>query len=163
MALNATALANYFVDLAKKNNASITQFGLMKRVYITHGFCLAILNRSVINPRFDNVEAWKYGPVIPSVYHSFKHNQCNPITEKSVCVKEIKDGKYEFFAPELQDDEVKRIANFVWERYIKFDDKKIIALTHNSGTPWAYCYEEGMNKEIPDLLTKAYYSKLIKR
>ena len=163
MAPDAIALANYFVDLAQENNEEIKQLGLMKRVYIAHGFCLAILNRSAINPRFDNVEAWKYGPVIPSVYHSFKYNQDKPITVKSVFLKEMKNGEYEFITPQLQDEGVKKIANFVWERYKGFSDAKLIELTHKAGTPWHFCYEEGMNKEIPDYLTKAYYNKLIKR
>jgi len=164
MTPDAIALANYFVDLAKENNDEIKQLGLMKRVYITHGFCLAILNKSAINPRFDNVEAWKLGPVIPSVYHSFKHHKNEPITEKSVFVKEVKDDdRYEFITPELQDEDVKKIANFVWGRYKGFSDTAIVELTHNKGTPWHYCYEEGKNNPIPDLVTRAYYSKLIKR
>ena len=164
MAPDAIALANYFVDLAKENNEEIKQLGLMKRVYITHGFCLAVLNKSAINPRFDNVEAWKLGPVIPSVYHSFKHHKNERITEKSVFVKEIKnDDGYEFITPKLQDEGVKKIADFVWERYKGFSDTAIVELTHRKGTPWDFCYEEGKNNTIPDLVTRAYYNKLIKR
>lgn len=39
---NALSVANYFIDLANKENKPITQLGLMKRVYIAHGFSLAI-------------------------------------------------------------------------------------------------------------------------
>ena len=56
----------------------------MKRVYIAHGFSLAINKESLLDKRFDKVEAWKYGPVIPSVYHSFKQYKADPITEKAV-------------------------------------------------------------------------------
>ena len=163
MTPDAIALANYFVDLAQEHNAPITQFGLMKRVYITHGFCLAALNKSAINPRFDSVEAWKYGPVIPSVYHSFKHNQSKPIEDKSIIFKGMENGVPQFGEPELQDEEIKQVARFVWNRYVNFTDTEIINLTHRKGTPWAYCYEEGMNKKIPDFVTRAYYNKLIKR
>ena len=69
---NALSVANYLIDLAKKENKNLTQLGLMKRVYIAHGFSLAINKESLLDNRFDKVEAWKYGPVIPSVYHSFK-------------------------------------------------------------------------------------------
>ena len=81
---NALSVANYLIDLAKKENKNLTQLGLMKRVYIAHGFSLAINKESLLDNRFDKVEAWKYGPVIPSVYHSFKQYKAGPITEKAV-------------------------------------------------------------------------------
>ena len=31
---------------------------------------------------------------------------------------------------------------------------------HKPDTPWAMVYEEGKNKEIPDLYTKVYFQKL---
>lgn len=81
---NALAVANYFIEIAKREGKGITQLGLMKRVYIAHGFSLAIHHKSLLDPRFDKVEAWKYGPVIPNVYHSFKQYRSNPILEKTV-------------------------------------------------------------------------------
>ena len=161
MRLNAISLANYFVTLAKSNNVDLKQFGLIKRVYIAHGFSLAILERSVLDPRFDTVEAWKYGPVIPSVYHSFKHNQGNPITEPSIIVTFDAPDNFGYEIPELTDMSIKKIADMVWNRYLGIKDSEMIELTHRPGTPWALCYEEGKSNSIPDYLTKAYYSKLI--
>jgi uncharacterized phage-associated protein len=160
MKTNAISVANYFIDLAKSENAEIRQFGLMKRVYITHGFSLALLDRSALNPRFDVVEAWKNGPVIPSVYHSFKHNRDKPITEQSVIV-EWNGEDMNFITPELNDGKIKEVAGFVWNRYGGMSDFKMIELTHKAGTPWALCYSEGENNPIPDTYTKAYYKKLI--
>ena len=82
---NALSMANYFIELAQKDGHEIRPLRLMKLVYIAHGFMLAMLDRSVLNPRFDRVEAWKYGPVIPSVYHSFKGYGASPITGKRRC------------------------------------------------------------------------------
>lgn len=165
MATNATALANYFIDLAKNNGVELRQLGLMKRVYIAHGFSLALFDKSALDPRFDVVEAWPYGPVIPSIYHSFKYNRTNPITEKSVIerVEEKDDGTLEesFEVPELHDIDIKCVAEMVWERYKDFDDYRLVALTHRHGTPWSLCFEEGKRNEIPDLYTKAFYKKLV--
>jgi len=160
---NAISLANYFVDLAASSHKEIFQFGLMKRVYIAHGFCLALLDRTALDPRFDVVEAWKNGPVIPSVYHSFKHNASDGITNKSFFVTKIHpDGKLEFKTPILEDIEFKDIADFVWRRYFDFTDFELVNLTHRKGTPWFLCYEEGRNNPIPDLYTKTFYKKLIR-
>ncbi|MDR0566669.1 MAG: DUF4065 domain-containing protein [Prevotellaceae bacterium] len=142
MNINAIAVANYFVGLANEKGVDLMQLGLMKRVYITHGFSLAILDKSALNPRFDVVEAWKNGPVIPSVYHSFKHNKNNPITEKSV-VAEFMGGKIEYHTPELDESchDVKEVAEAVFEKYINFSDVQMIELLHRSGTPWIRSFD----------------------
>jgi uncharacterized phage-associated protein len=158
---NATALANYFIDLANRDEVGLRQLGLMKRVYITHGFCLAIFDKSALDPRFDVVEAWKNGPVIPSVYHSFKYNRNEPITEKSIII-DWESDKFNFTTPELEDTQIRNVADMVWNRYRDFDDFELVKLTHKTGSPWALCYEEGENKPIPDIYTKTYYKKLIK-
>ncbi len=158
---NATALANYFIDLAHNDQLELRQLGLMKRVYITHGFSLAVLDRPAIDERFDKIEAWKNGPVIPSVYHSFKHNRNNPITEKSVII-DWSNNEFTFEIPELEDNEIKQVANFVWNRYKGLDDFQMVELTHKKGTPWHECYIEGMNMPIPDAYTKLYYKSLLK-
>lgn len=120
------------------------------------------LKKSLLDPRFDKVEAWRYGPVIPCVYHSFKQFRANPITEKTE-VMEWNENDYTptFHAPELKDEDAKKIVEMVWKRYAEMSDPKIVALTHQKGTPWDICYIEGRNNPIPDELTDAYYRKLV--
>ena len=80
---SALSVANYFVDKSLKETKALKPLKLMKLVYIAHGYMLAMLGYSVFSKRFDKVEAWKFGPVIPSVYHSFKRYGNQPITEKT--------------------------------------------------------------------------------
>ena len=161
---SALSIANYFIDLAQSQSKEIKPLRLMKLVYIAHGFMLAMLNRSVLNPRFDRVEAWKYGPVIPSVYHSFKAYGNSPITAKTVIFTDEKlqhgVGTYKIEEPSLHDEDARRICNFVWGRYSRFSDGELVNIMHKPDTPWAMVYEEGKNKEIPDLYTKVYFQKL---
>lgn len=60
MKTNALAVANYLVAYAKEQGKPLKLLGLMKRVYIIHGFSLAIYDKSILDERFDQVEAWKY-------------------------------------------------------------------------------------------------------
>ena len=160
---SALSMANYFVGLALSQGKDIKPLRLMKLVYIAHGFMLAIFGKSVLNPRFDRVEAWKYGPVIPSVYHSFKIYGNNPITAKTTVFVD-ESGKndifYKIVTPELQDEDAKQICGFVWRRYSRFSDSELVKIMHKHDTPWAMVYEAGKNKEIPDLYTKVYFRKL---
>ena len=160
---SALSIANYFIELAHNQGRQIKPLRLMKLVYIAHGFILAIMNRSVLNPRFDKVEAWKYGPVIPSVYHSFKIYGNSPITEKTTVFTDEKVGKdveYKIATPELEDKEARQICNFVFKRYEKFSDWDLVEFLHKPQSPWGLVYEKGKNNEIPDLYTQIYFKKL---
>lgn len=162
---DAIAIANYFVDKANKDTYApypLTLLRLVKYVYIAYGFSMAILDKIIIDKRFDTVEAWKYGPVIPSVYHSFKHNQNNPITEKSsILTSEKDDGTLVFLSPCIKDEDISMILDFVWDRYKDHTTTELINILHKKGTPWDYCYREGVNAEIPDEMTKIYYKSII--
>lgn len=159
---NALSVANYFIDLANKENRPVTQLGLMKRVYIAHGFSLAINKKSLLDNRFDKVEAWKYGPVIPSVYHSFKQYKAAPITCKAVVMEwDENTGEMSFPEPVLKDENARKVVDMVWKRYHDFSDSELVALTHRAGTPWYVCYVPEQNMPIPDEITSMYYEKLV--
>lgn len=165
MKTDAIAIANYFVDKSIQDKTApyqLTLLRLVKYVYIAYGFALAVLNRVIIDKRFDAVEAWKYGPVIPSVYHSFKHNGNSPIRSKSSIAKdEEENGTLHFIIPEVKDEDIKMILDFVWKRYRGVSTPDMINLLHKENTPWAYCYRVGKNVEIPDEMTKVYYSAIV--
>src|ERR1700738_4990459 len=70
MAYPAQAVANFFIKKSIEDH--IEDFNIMKlikTVFIAHGFYLATKDKPLIN---EFVQAWKYGPVIDSVYHEFK-------------------------------------------------------------------------------------------
>lgn len=158
---NALSVANYFIDLSIRDRKDLKLLGLMKRVYIAYGFGLVMLEKSIIDNRFDSVEAWKYGPVIPSVYHSFKSHEKNPITNKTVASRCNNNIDVEYFTPTIECNDVKRVIEFVWNRYDGMSDRDIVELTHRDGTPWSACYQAGANVEIPESFTKLYYEKII--
>lgn len=164
---SALSVANYFVDKSLNGAKDLKPLKLMKLVYIAHGYMLALYNESALNPRFDKVEAWKYGPVIPSVYHSFKIYGNQPITKKTeVFSNEIEnDGNItiELSTPELEDEKARKTCDFVWKNYNHYSDSALVDLLHKKGSPWALVYEEGKNNEIPDIVTRVYYRKIVDR
>lgn len=161
--IDALSVANYFIKIANEAGEDIRPLGLMKRVYIAHGFSLAINNQSLLDPRFDEVEAWRYGPVIPSVYHSFKHLRDNPITTSDYAPRiQIDDnGEVTFSEPMLKDTDAEKIVRMVWQRYLHCSDSQLVTLTHQDGTPWKRLYKAGQNVTIPDEYTKLYYEAIV--
>lgn len=164
MKSDAISVANYFIELSKQRGQDIDLLGLIKRVYIAHGFTLALLDEPLLDYRFDRVEAWRYGPVIPSVYHTFKHHGKNAIKDLAQVARwgGIDDG-LEFFTPILEDKDAKEICEMVSERYKNYTGTDLVAITHREGTPWSICYIEGENVGIPDRYTQKYYKLVIEQ
>lgn len=159
MRVNATAVANEFVELARRDNKELHLLGLTKRVYLAHAFSLALHGRSLLDDRFDKcVEAWKLGPVIPSVYQSFKHYRNGAITDKESVL--LDDGRT-FVEPSLDNEGDKAVVEMVWVRYGRYTDSELVTLLHRKGTPWRAFYVPGMNNPIPDKYTKLYYEGIV--
>lgn len=62
---NPTDFARYI--LAK--SGSISNMKLQKLMFYTESVFMAVTNKSLFH---EDYEAWKHGPVLPSVYHEFK-------------------------------------------------------------------------------------------
>ncbi len=153
---NTSAVANRFLKLAKESNQELTNMKLVKLMYISQGLCLSILDR----PLFDNdsIEAWKYGPVVPSIYHEFKHFKSEPITTKSVTL----DSNWEHsFEPELKNEDDKKIVKLTWNLYKNISPKELVISTHRPGTPWSLTYRYGENRVIDNRLIKEYYDQFV--
>src|ERR1700694_542191 len=69
MTYDARAIANVFLDYAQKTGRKISLLSLLKIIYFAQGWHLAKFGESLIEQPF---EAWRYGPVIRSVWEAFK-------------------------------------------------------------------------------------------
>lgn len=152
-----SSVANEFINLAKENNTELTNMKLVKLMYIAQGLSLSLLERPIF--KNDKIEAWKYGPVVPSIYHEFKHFKSEPITSKSVALTE--EGWESLSEPKLKDEEDRKIVLLTWQLYKDVSAKDLVKLTHKDGTPWSITYQYGENKTISNGLIKRYYDKFI--
>ena len=80
--MNAQTVADDILKLAKRRGMVLTPMQLMKLVYIAYGWYLAMHNARLFD---DRIEAWKYGPVIPNLYHATKHFGGNIIPHIPYC------------------------------------------------------------------------------
>jgi uncharacterized phage-associated protein len=153
--ISASSLTNYLLNYDSLKN-KLTNLHLQKVIYLIHGFTLAIANISIINHSFDEcIEAWKFGPVIPSIYHEFKHLTDNPIgNEKESIVTSAIDVDFpQFFKPILSNTEVKQIlvkqisdwviTNIITNNNTLRPASKLVELTHLEGSPWHQVFQEG--------------------
>ena len=68
--ITALTLANYILKKAQEQGISVTNSKLQKILYYVQGYYMARFN----HPLFpDEIQAWKFGPVVPNVYLSLIH------------------------------------------------------------------------------------------
>lgn len=157
----ATAIANEFLTIAKAERKDLSPMKLQKLVFFAHGWCLALTGKPLIS---DRVEAWQYGPVIPSLYHEFKYSGNGAITVPATTIG-FDRGKMCFETISLDDypdDEerrdAKQIIARVFDVYKDYSAVQLSNATHMQGTPWQQVYREGVrNLTIPDETIKSYF------
>lgn len=141
------AVADYFIHKAAEAPGSdLTPMKLIKIVYIAHGWHLGSTNGVPLIS--EPIQAWQFGPVIESLYHSFKqfgHSKipASPATELGAL------------------REPQRLENFldrIWQIYSRYTGGQLSTMTHAPGTPWHQVYRPGMaHLIIPDPLITAHY------
>ena len=143
--MSVEVVADDILKIAKGKGVSLTPMQLMKLVYISYGWYLAMRNEKLFN---DRIEAWKYGPVIPNLYHSTKKFGKKPIPIELVGDSPISNAEMHTFYSSIVDN------------YAKFSDIALSNLTHRSGTPWQQVFKPNvMGIEIPDNLIQGHYKE----
>jgi uncharacterized phage-associated protein len=119
---------------------------VLKLVYLCHGWLLGMCDRSLI---YEPVEAWRYGPVVPSVYHVYKHFGGGHINADHV------DR-----STELDEDQL-RSLEVVDAVYGHLNAVHLSALTHRPGTPWDVTVRSlGFGSTIQDSLIRDHFKTL---
>ncbi len=159
MPFNSKAVANEFLRLAEAEGRMLTPMALIKLVYFAHGWCLALTGRPLLD---ENVEAWKYGPVVPSLYHEFKEFGNTPITRharKFSFIKLNADDEPQLSGPDSE--AAKQIIRRVWEVYKNLSPIQLSNLTHFPGSPWSQTpNKEIKGTDIPNTLIREYFAAL---
>jgi uncharacterized phage-associated protein len=156
---NTLALANFFIARSLESNAPITLTKLVKLVYIAHGWHLGLRDEPLLP---EAVEAWKYGPIVPSVYHQFKNYASDPITSYA---KEFTGTTLD--APQVTDTKIVHFLYRIWETYKHFDAAAITAICQSQNTPWCTVWNHASHDFsqailiIPNDIIKQYYREVV--
>lgn len=132
---------------------------VQKLVYFAHGWSLALTGHGLVE---DQVQAWDFGPVFPTLYSAlrkFGRNRIDRVLRWGEDTPFSFDDAGEAFE-ELTAEE-RSIIDQVWNAYGKFPAFKLSALTHEPGTPWETAFESGKNRPISDDEIKAYFTNLM--
>ncbi len=157
------AIANFFIDLAKKSEnplkRKLTPMKLQKLVYYAHGWNLGLYDQPLID---EEIQAWSFGPVVNSLYHEFKRFGNSSITGYATDF-DFNSPINDWPAPKISpNDPVVPLLNRIWDVYGKYTGFQLSNATHQPGTPWYTVWErEGKDKKfvgIPDTEIRNYFA-----
>ncbi len=146
-------IANYFLWRAWEEGVEITPLKLIKLVYIAYGWNL-VLNKERPKLFEERIEAWKYGPVVPSVYHEFKKFGNNPIPKNDyAAILDMETWELDS-VPMINnnDQEVINILNVEWNSYKNKSGVELSNITHTAGRAWDKAWDggRGINSVLDD-------------
>lgn len=145
-------VANAILDTNRKMGRTTTPLQLVKLVYIAHGFHLALRDKPLID---EAVEAWRYGPVVRSVYREAKKYGRGAIT-----------GELPLWfhkGEELPTDPLALVGS-VAQSWGSLSGIALSNWTHLPDSPWYRTYDEHEpDKEIPDDLIRDYFKRFVEK
>ena len=143
-------VANCFLKLAEKEGEEIRTMKLLKLTYIAHGFHLGFFDNPLIK---EEIEAWKYGPVIPKLYFIIKKFGKKAVP--SMGLKNHQENKL--------NEETHKFVALIWDAYKKFSGYQLSGLTHRENTPWHQVYKKDESDIlIPNPIISDFYKILIR-
>lgn len=161
---SASTIANYFIERGLQDHIQgMTQMKIQKLVYLAYGFCMSLFNTDIIGG--EDVQAWRHGPVIPSLYHSLKsygHSDINDLITETY--DEFNGGGATTPLVDRNDNDILAALDLVWRLYKDKSAADLRNLTHESDTPWSINYRENLrNTIIPREQIKAFYDVLFEK
>ena len=153
----SAVIAGQFVNKGIADSNPVTQMKLQKIVFFAHGLHLMLNNGKPLIS--DNFLAWKFGPVVPSIYQVYKRWGNFPIIEKSEIT--INNEPLSNFT-ELSQSAIEAI-NTTWDITKDVDAITLSNWSHAKGSPWDYSYNSlGENSVIDNQRIKEYFEQHIK-
>lgn len=149
---SALAVAGYLLERASEVPRSLSPMKLIKLVYIAHGWMLGLYGRPLFE---EDVEAWRYGPVIRELYHEVKTFRARAVPPN---LDGLSSDATEF--DEYEQDVMNQVQNV----YGKYTAIQLSRLTHSPGTPWDLIYNKfGRDFVIPNDLIEDHYAKMYRK
>lgn len=149
----ALTIACAFIHKAKSERRDLIPIKLLQLVYLAHAWNLALENQPLIN---EPVLVWPFGPVIESLFHTFKKYGNDPIEKWPML------ANYKSLKALSEDHFTRALLQQIWEVYGKLTAVQLANLTHEKKSPWAMARRKGYWC-IPESLLREYYINQIEK
>lgn len=138
MMVSAVSVCNSILKRSFDEKIDITPMKMQKLLYFVYKEYLKQTDCPLFEERF---EAWKYGPVIDSVYQYLKKYKYNSIKNYVICGGQTTA----YIVKEEPGSIFSRVLDEIWNKYKTFDGIYLSKLTHSKDTAW---YFAAQNKKL---------------
>ena len=142
---DALSVANVLIKKGIDDSKPLTPLQVIKLAYFCQGWMLGLYGRPLFK---QDIEAWRYGPVIADVYYALKHYGRRPVADP---IPGVPEEEFDALESNLMDQ--------VHEVYGKLDGWRLSRLTHMKGTPWDTFNPRGGQAVIPTTEIERYYAR----
>lgn len=149
---SSMSVANYIVNSAIDKEKPVSNLKLQKLLYYVQAASLVENNVPMFD---DDISAWKYGPVVETVYHAFKHFVGAPIDECNSANIEYLDDTDS--VDELISGIDKKMIDKVVKSYEEYAALQMVRKTHEE-EPWQKAYYNNIDY-IDNVDIEKFYSE----
>ena len=154
-------IADYILAKANDMDKALTPMQVLKLTYISEGYSLAIDKERLFG---DRIEAWKYGPVIPVLYHQLKKYGNNHVSRLLYCGTPIDNNNIKDRLKAMKKTLRGKtdLLDVVLEKYDNLSGNQLSRLTHDGNTPWKKSYNRWRRgTEIQSNIIQKHYEELL--
>ncbi len=144
--ISPSLVAEELLNQRKNRGESLTLLQLIKMVYLCQGWALGVTNTVLFE---EDIEAWQYGPVIPSVYYAYKQFGKLPIPHENIKAYPLAGTSGEAMSANDKDF-LEKTVKLVLDIYGSLTGPQLSNLTHQNDTPWDKVYKPGSRNQTID-------------
>jgi uncharacterized phage-associated protein len=153
------AVANYLLDEAEKLNVGLTHLALQKLLFFAQAWHLARYDTPLVRGQF---QAWQFGPVLRSVYDSFRTCGKRPIKIRATRL-DLATGHLVVCNDDF-DTRTSELLLAILAAGAHLPAWYLSELTHKKGSPWDSVWSEAqkavnVGMKIPNALIRTYFLK----
>jgi uncharacterized phage-associated protein len=144
---SAIAVSNWLIAKNGDDPRELTPLKLQKILYFAQGWHLGYHSVPLFE---DPIEAWKYGPVVSSVYFALKPRPRNEVIKEPIEGHFIDGDTYSLGFPTMKFPEGnnEKFMDSIWKTYSPKQPWELVSITHLKGSPWQQVFTAAGNREF---------------
>jgi uncharacterized phage-associated protein len=146
MTYRVESIANFFIDKKLKD---LTPMKIQRLLFLSQSWNIALCNDYLID---DHFVMWKYGPVIPSLYHKIKLYKENAINDHLAIL--TNNNKIAFSFIDNKDQQTKNLLEKIYEVYGSYSGQSLasLILKYYENVPVYTPFDKNLLKLFPEMI-----------